>query len=200
MEAILAILLIGTLWRYQKGWKIRTQNKNTKPYYWFTHFKVYLCISGDCNYYLLWLTIFRQCRAQTLIQEVENPTGKEKCSKNTSESLLCNERAWSEQLGKCMVHVRLVYGSHMATKKPPHSSYFSQILKQESAQLPLNVGHPEKILDCGGRSSNNLPQQSGNGLLDTSGQWKPYTNGKSSAEFSAENLNFDVTQEFHTLW
>lgn len=99
-----------------------------------------------------------------------------------------------------MVHVRLVYGSHMATKKPPHSSYFSQILKQESAQLPLNVGHPEKIPDCGGGSSNNLPQQSSDGLLDTSEPWKPYTNGKSSAEFSAENLNFDVTQEFHSLW
>lgn len=64
-----------------KGDKLIQQNKNPNPSYWFTHFKVYLCISGGHNYYLQGLTIFRQCQEQTLIQEVKNSVGKEKGSK-----------------------------------------------------------------------------------------------------------------------
>ena len=155
----------------EKGDKFTQQNKNTKPYYWFTHFKVYLCISGGYNYYLQWWTIFRQCQEQTLIQEVKNPMGKEKCRKKTLHRLY---PAAKENGVSSLGSLWLTYSLCTATKKPPHSSYFSQILKQAIVQLPLNVGHPEKMLDYWGEASYNIPQWFSVGLLVTSGPWKPH--------------------------
>ena len=93
----------------EKGDKFTEQNKNTKQYYWFTHFKAYLCISGGYSYYLQWWTIFRQCQEQTLIQEVKNPMGREKCSKKpfTVPTLQQKgrERAAQEAYGSWIAHV-----------------------------------------------------------------------------------------------
>jgi len=41
--------------------------------------------------------------------------------------------------------VWLMDSSRMATKKPPHSSYFSHLLQQVIVLLPLNVGHLENM-------------------------------------------------------
>lgn len=151
--------------------KFTQQNKNTNPYYWFTHFKVYLCISGGSNYYLQWWTIFRQCQEQTLIQEVKNPVGKAKCSKNPFAvcTLLQKgpERAAREACGSRIAHVQ-----------PPRNHrtllISTKYWNQPLFQLPLNVGHPEKRLDYWGEASYNLPQWLSVGLLDAFGPWKAH--------------------------
>lgn len=151
----------------EKGDKFTQQNKNTKPYYWFPHFKVYLCISGGYNYYLQWWTIFRQCQEQTLIQEVKDPMGKEKCSKKTLHSL------YPEANGKKASRsgsVWLTYGHQETTTQ----FLFQPNTETSHCSSPSERGTWEKMLDHWGKASHNLHQWFSVGLSDTCGLWKPH--------------------------
>lgn len=155
----------------EKGDKFTQQNKNTKPYYWFTPFKVYLCISGGYNYYLQWWTIFRQCQEQSLIQEVKNPMGKEKCSKKTFTASTLQQKgmewaAWE------------AYGSRIAHVWPPRNHH-TVLISAKDWNKPLFDSLwmwdiRKKMLDYWSKASYNLPQWFSVGLLDTSWLWKPH--------------------------